>query len=650
MHNLKRTWLILILVTISGYALAQGYSSSSKKAVKRYEEALNCYQVQDDECTEAKLLKAIQTDEKFIEAYQLLAQICFDQRRIDEAIGYFTTSLEIDPKGNPDGYCLLAGLTIMKGDYDKTLELIEVFFTFPPEQVKMREKAYVLKEKCKFAINAKKHPVPFEPENLGNTVNSSYSEYWPSLSVDEQMLMFTVLLPINIQGEDSQRNLHEDFYYSMRNGTQWDARENAGAPLNTPDNEGAHTMTADGKTLYFTACNRRDGIGMCDIYQSTWENGNWSKSRNLGDPVNSRYSEKHPTISADGRRLYFVSNRPGGKGSYDIWMSLKTGDGWSDPVNLGDSVNTSDMEQSPFIHPDQQSLYFSSTGWPGMGQGDLFISRLNQGHLWSEPENLGYPINTYNDEIGLMVNATGDRAYFASDRQSGKDTDLYTFELPVQVRPIPVSYMKGRVYDSRNMKGIEAVMQLIDIETEETVMELKAHSGEGDYLISLPTDRNYALNVSAEGYLFYSDHFTFSGSFDRQDPLRRDIALDRVMVGSSVVLNNIFFETNSHLLLQASKTELNKVYNFLLLNPNIEVEISGHTDNTGSVRRNQQLSEQRAQSVVDFLVEKGIGIEKLKPVGYADRVPVAKNTTAEGRARNRRTELKIIQISPNIIE
>ena len=647
---MKQGWLIIFLLVISGHTMAQNYSSNSKKAIKRFEEARACFQARDNACTEEKLLKAIKVDPEFIEAYQLLAQFCFDQGQVDEASGYFAKSLEIDPEGNPDGYRLLAGLTIMTGDYVRTLELIETFLSFPPEQVRMREEGEVIWRNCHFALEAMKNPVPFQPENLGDAVNSQYSEYWPSLSVDEQMLMFTVMMPLNQQEGEMPLSLQEDFYYSIRTGNQWDKRMNAGAPLNTPDNEGAHTMSADGRTLYFTACNRRDGKGMCDIYQSIWEDGRWSRPGNIGTPVNSRYSEKHPTVSADGRRLYFTSNRPGGSGSYDIWVSEKTGDGWSAPVNLGDSVNTSGLEQSPFIHPDQQSLYFSSTGWPGMGQGDLFLSRMKPGFTWSEPENLGYPINTHNDEIGLTVNATGDRAYFASDRQSGKDTDLYTFELPTEIRPVLVSYMKGRVYDSRNMKGLKAVMQLIDLETEETIMELESHAGEGDYLISLPTDRDYALNVSSEGYLFYSDHFTFAGLHDRMDPFLRDIPLNQVIVGSIVVLNNLFFESDSHQLLPASKVELNKVYDFLQYNSSIDVEISGHTDNTGSAEHNQILSDRRAQAVVDFLVEKGIAPEKLKHTGYGDRLPVAENTTEEGKALNRRTELKITQIHSNSSE
>lgn len=650
MKGLKRIGLIIILLSVTGYTVAQYYSSSSKKAVKRFEDARKCYEARDDVCAEQALIKAIKADPEFIEAYQMLAQICYDQGRLEEAINHFTATLEIDPEGNPDGYRLLAGLTIMSGDYARTLELTEKFLSFPPEQVRMRTAGVLLKEKCLFAMNAINNPVPFHPENLGDAVNSKYSEYWPSLSVDEQMLMFTVLMPLDPNEEKKPVTLNEDFYYSMRTGGTWGDRINAGPRLNTPDNEGAHTMTADGRTLYFTACNRRDGKGQCDIYQSVWKDGKWSHPTNLGSPVNSGYSEKHPTISADGRRLYFTSNRPGGLGSYDIWVSEKAADGWSAPVNLGDSVNTAGLEQSPFIHPDQQSLYFSSTDWPGMGQGDLFLTRMKPGYTWSKPENLGYPINTFNDEIGLSVNAKGDHAYFASDRLSGTDTDLYAFELPTEVRPVLVSYMKGRVYDSRNMKGLEAVMQLIDLQTEETVMELASHEGEGDYLISLPTDRDYALNVSADGYLFYSDHFTFTGLHSRKDPLLRDIPLERFIVGSSVVLHNIFFETDSHELLPASRAELNKVSQFLKLNPSIEVEIGGHTDNTGSVEHNQKLSEQRAKRVVDYLVEKGIDAEKLKPAGYGHRKPVAENSTEEGRAQNRRTELKIIQILSSFSE
>ncbi len=641
---MKKVWFITIILVVSVNVWGQAYSTTSKKAIKQFEEARACYELLDQSCVEEALLKAIKADPEFVEAYRMMAQLKFDGGEIEQAIKYFATALELDPQGNPDGYRLMAGLTIRIGNYPQTLEYVDKFLSFPPHEVRNRGEGVLIREKCLFALKAKENPVPFEPENLGGAINSEYSEYWPSLSVDEQKLMFTVMLPLDSKEGTLPLRMQEDFFFSIRKDNQWESRKNAGNPLNTLDNEGAHTMTADGRNLYFTACNRRDGKGMCDLYHSTWKDGNWSRPTNLGFPVNSRYSEKHPSISADGRKLYFSSTRPGGLGSYDIWMAIKLGESWSEPVNLGDSVNTSGLEQSPFIHPDQQSLYFSSTGWPGMGQGDLFLTKYLSTGQWSQSINLGYPINTHNDEMGLTVNARGNRAYFASDRGEGTDTDLFTFELPLEIRPVLVSYMNGRVYDSRNMKGLAAVLQLIDLDTEEAVMELQSLDGNGDYLISLPTDRDYALNVSLDGYLFYSDHFTFSGIHSAMDPLRRDIPMERIIAGSTVVLHNVFFETESHALQNESLAELNKVYEFLERNPSIQAEISGHTDNTGSPQHNMELSEQRAKAVVDFLLSKGIGRDRLLSVGYGEEVPVAKNDTEEGRSLNRRTELKIVRL------
>lgn len=635
---------MFIMISLSTGLLGQYYSSVSKKAVRQFEQARKCIESRDDACAEESLLKAIRADDQFIEAYQMLAQLYLDQGRLEEAISYYAVTLDIDPEANPEGYRLLAGLKLRTGDYTGALELVEKYLDFPPDRATNISAAESIREHCIFALHAIANPVPFEPENLGSAVNSEYSEYWPSLTVDEEILMFTVMLPVETNSDGTQPAFQEDFYYSNRVDGTWEPRKAAGAPLNTPGNEGAQTMTADGKTLWFTACNRRSGMGMCDIYYSTLENGKWSSPKNAGSPINSRYSEKHPAISADGRILYFTSDRPGGLGSYDIWMSEKKEGRWSTPVNLGDSVNTPGLEQSPFIHPDQRSLYFSSTGWPGMGQGDLFITRMKQDSGWTTPENLGYPINTFDDDIGLTLNATGNRAYFASTRARGTDTDIYSFEVPEKVRPVPVSYMTGRVYDARNMKGLQAVIRLIDLENGEAVMELESHPGEGDYLVSLPTDRDYALNVSADGYLFYSDHFNFSGLHSQTEPLRRDVPLEPVKVGSVVVLHNVFYETDSFGLEPESRAELDRVYDFLIQNPSVGIEISGHTDNTGTPEHNQELSEQRARSVVEYLVNKGIDSKRLDAAGYGETRPVANNESEEGRALNRRTELKIIKV------
>jgi flagellar motor protein MotB len=599
----------------------------------------------DLECAREQLLRSIKSDPEFREALQLLAQVSYDEGKIDEAVMHYERSLELSPGENPDGYRLLAALTLQTGDYRRTLEHIETFLNFPPEQVRNRQEGLLIQRNCHFALRALQHPVPFHPESLGDSVNSEYNEYWPCLSVDESLLMFTVMDPAG--SGPTGRRVQEDFYYSLRSGTGWRKRINAGSPLNTPDNEGAHTMTADGRVLYFTACNRRDGKGRCDIYRSERVGDRWGTPVNIGGPVNSGYSEKHPAVSADGRKLFFTSDRPGGKGSFDIWVSTWSGDRWGEPQNLGDSVNTAWMEQSPYIHPDQQSLYFSSSGWPGMGQGDLYVSRLGPTGQWSLPENLGYPVNTHNDEIGLSVTASGERAYFASDRDSGTDTDLFTFELPVAARPVPVSYMTGRVCDSRSRIGLEARMQLIDLESGELVMELGTSRPEGEFLMSLPTERTYMLSVTAKGYLFHSEHFAFSGIYEKIDPFRMDIPMERITEGSAVVMNNIFFDVDSHALRTVSRTELNKVAAFLLAHPELVVEIGGHTDSTGSASHNRMLSEKRAIAVTTYLTGQGVPPENLRAIGYGDTLPVGDNETEQGRAKNRRTELKILKISVN---
>ena len=638
------TYVMLCVMTLT--VAGQTYSTGSNSALRRMEKARKCLEERDLSCAEESLLKAIKADPEFVEALQLMAQLCYDQGRIVEAIGYYRRSLEVAPEAFPNGYRILAALTFSIGDYRETLRLTDRFLAFPPGEVNNRADALRMKKSSLFALEALEHPVPFTPENLGDSVNSPYNEVWPSLSVDESILMFTVMVPVQGAREGSPL-VQEDIYVSHKTDNGWSGRQAAGAPLNTPDNEGAQTMTADGQVLYFTGCNRMDGKGRCDIYRSDRTPNGWSRPVNLGAPVNSGYSEKHPAISADGRRLFFASDRPGGKGSYDLWVSTWTGREWGAPVNIGDSVNTPWMEQSPFLHPDQQSLYFSSDGWPGMGRGDLFMTTEKGDGTWKTPVNLGTPINTFNDEIGLAVNAEGDRAFFASDRETGTDTDLYAFDLPARVKPLPVSYMKGRVYDSRNMRGLASRMQLIDLSSGEVVMETETSAGKGDFLLSLPSGRDYALNVSAEGYLFYSGHFTLKNTHVLAAPLQQDVPMERVAAGSRMVLNNVFFGVDSAQLKPESRVELDQLAGFLEEHPRLNVEIGGHTDSTGTAAYNQELSERRAAAVVEYLISKGIPKERISAAGYGDRQPVGDNATEKGRAMNRRTELRILQILSN---
>ncbi len=640
---MKRISSLLFLITLCALTAFAQYSTDSKRAISRYETAVQNYRLLNYQSAIADLRQAVEIDQGFVEAHLLLAQVYTDAGLIEESIKSYEQAISIDPLFFPNALYFLAGNEFSIARYKSAKTHLEQFFSIGSISEVYEKKAQNLLAYCELSIWSTENPVPFEPVNLGPNVNSEYDEYWPSLSADENILVFTVLLPIDESNPRVRGNRQEDFFFSVRENGQWSSALNAGPPLNTPENEGAQSISSDGKQMFFTACGREDSYGMCDIYFSEKKGDNWTVPRNLGPAVNTKYSEKQPSISPDGRALYFTSNRPGGKGKYDLWVSHKNETGkWQTAINLGDSINTSQIDQSPFIHPDNKSLYFSSDGWPGLGGFDLFVSRKNKNSGWSNPRNLGYPINTHHHEEGLIVNARGNKAYFSSNRLSGRKRDIFEFELHEEVRPVLVSYMKGKVYDAKTKKRLEARFELIDLFTAEVVIQSKSESGTGEFLVTIPADADYALNVSKEGYMFYSDNFSMEKVYQRDEPFLMDIPLQPIHVGEKMILRNIFFAFDSYELDPKSKVELNKVIEFLRKNSTLVVEISGHTDNVGSKQYNQELSENRARSVVDYLFQSGIPGERMTWKGYGLDQPVDTNETEEGRAKNRRTELKIL--------
>ena len=387
-------------------------------------------------------------------------------------------------------------------------------------------------------------------------------------------------------------------------------------------------------------------MGRCDIYISKWEGNGWSKPFNIGGPVNTPGWESQPSISADSRTLYFVSTRNGGFGGYDIWKSeLNTDGSWGVPLNLGPEINTSYDEQSPFIHPDDESLYFSSNGWPGLGNKDLFMSRkLFKDEVqtgWRKPQNLGYPINTFGEESGLSISSNGKLAFFSTNQKGGfGGLDIYSFELPEAMRPNIVTYVKGLVFDKVTKEILDAKVEIINLKDGKAIFDDVADPETGEFLATMMAGKSFGLNVSKDGYLFYSQNFTPDLNLINK-PFILEIPLKKIEVGGLVILNNIFFESGKYNLLPESKTELQHLIGFMKENPSVSIEIGGHTDDVGDEKSNLELSENRARTVYDYLVSNLISANKISYKGYGEGLPLNDNSSEENRKNNRRTEFKI---------
>ena len=640
----KTVFITLILLLIFKISYSQKYHSSSKSAIKLFEQAISS-NTNDDAIK--KLEKAVKIDPNFYEVYFLLAEIYEQQRNYELAIKNYEKYLSLYKDFDDMATLKLAINSYYFGNYNEAKEYLDLFLENANPKKPVSFDVAWIKENIYFAAEAFNNPVDFVPINLGKGVNTDTHEYWPSLSVDEETLVFTRLVPRDPSYSELPKNFeyfHEDLYVSHKDpqtGEYMLAIPMNGV-INTPLNEGAQCISADGRICIITACERPDGKGSCDLYIMFNRGGRWTEPENM-ITINTKTWESNPSLSADGRTLYFASARPDGFGGIDIWKVEidEKGRAVGEVENLGKEINTPFDDVSPFIHPDGKTLYFASNGHPGMGGLDLFFSKLNENGKWSKPQNLGYPINTKGEERSLIVNGKGNLAMFASNIENG-NLDIYKFDLPEQAKPTTVTYVKGYVYDPKTEKRLQAECKLLDLETGMIVIELISDESSGEYMVSLPVDKDYAFNVSKDGYLFYSENFSLTNLKDPEKPYIINIPLNKIEEGYSVVLKNIFFNFESYELLPESYTELNKLIDYIKNNSGIKIEIGGHTDNTGSKEYNQTLSENRAKAVVDYLIKNGISDTDLSYKGYDYSVPIADNSTEEGRALNRRTEFKIV--------
>jgi hypothetical protein len=630
--------LTVLLLLIPGVitVFSQGFHTASNKALKLYSAGMNEYEFLNLTGAEQYFRSAIETDNGFYEAYLMLGELQYRQKRFAEASENYRRAVRIDSLFYKPVFFNLANAEIKTGDYDRALVHYRVYLEQEGMSEKNRKAALLGVKNCEFALVAMKNPVPFSPVNAGPGINTSEDEYWPSITADGSTLIFTK------QQLNSSQQPQEDFYVSTFADNMWQVAVNAGWPLNTQQNEGAQSLSSDGRYMYFTACDRPGGMGSCDIYFTAFNDGKWTVPVNLGSPVNSSSWESQPSISADGRMLFFSSSRPGGFGGKDIWVSMRgDNNNWSKPVNLGETVNTDGDEMSSFIHFDGKTLYFASDGHTGMGGFDIYMTTMRPDSTWEEPQNLGYPINTYNDEMGLVIGSDGSKAYFSSVRDKKYGKDIFYFDLYESARPDPVSYLKGRVYDRATGRILKADYELINLSGGKTAMK-GTTDGTGSFLVCLPLGYNYGINVSRPGYLFYSESFMFEGDHTIAEPLVKRIDLSPLKTGEKMQLANVFYEVDSWTLKKESIIELDNLAGLMLINKDLVIEIGGYTDATGSDEYNLALSEKRALSVVGYLVDKGVPASRLMHKGYGNAAPIGDNITLEGRKMNRRTEARII--------
>ncbi|MCF8229878.1 MAG: OmpA family protein [Bacteroidales bacterium] len=634
---------MIICFLLAGVLQAQDYelTTTSKKAARYYDRAERAYVENKLDKSREYLHRAIVEDSVFIEAWLLLGDIYMDENKPGNAEEAYRKAIGIDPEFFPHAWYFLGNIQLELKKYPQAEESFKSYLEFPDLPAVTITRVQQKLEEIRFRAEAYRNPVPFNPVNLGDTINTPADEYINALSTDEQLLFFT--RRIRIDENSRTPRYQEKILFARKQDSLWSQVQDLNIDFQSNLNIGAMIISPDRNYLFFVICTSSMGLGSCDLYYAPRQYDSWGKPVNLGSIVNTGFWESQPSFSSDGRTLYFASNRPGGKGSSDIWKSTIKDGHWTKPVNLGWPVNTSKEEMAPFIHPDDKTLYYSSAGHSGMGSADLFVSRKDSTGLWGTPVNLGYPINTEEDEINLIVSPGGQQAYISSNKEGGRGNyDIYVFELYDAIKPEPVTYLKGKVFDANTLESLQASFELIDLETQQTRVESFSDKESGEFLLVIPVGQDFALNVSREGYLFYSDHFSLSEVKAKTDPYLKDIPLQPISAGERVILKNIFFELDRYDLKEESRVELKKLIEFLQNNPSLSIEISGHTDASGSDEYNKELSENRARSVYNFLVNNGIDQQRLEYKGYGEEQPIADNKTEQGRAQNRRTEFKIL--------
>ena len=624
--------LLFVLIPI-GCGAQEQLSTKSKKAIDYYIAADN-FRVRGQLDQAINLLhQAVAKDSKFEEAYYRLGLTYRSSGNLFSASENFEKGLALttDLRKQKTYTFILGECYLRQGMYEQALLNLVKFLALEKADKPKSEQAKVWKSQCEFGLQHKDEKLPYQIRPLSDTVNAYPMQYFPTITADQKELIFTIRF-----GKAHDDN--EDIMISDRQANgQWGAPVSISNQINSNYREGASTISADGRKLIFTICGPRG----CDLYESRKVGEQWSKPMSLGAGINSSGWEAQPSLSADGNELYFVSDRKGGVGGYDIWYSRKADDGaWGKAINLGTSVNTPFDEIAPFIHVNNQNLYYASNGLPGFGGYDIYVSEKKQDQ-WGAMVNMGAPLNDFEEQYSFTVTSDGAAAYYSKEQGRNK-SKIYFTPIPTQFRINKKgNIVRGIVVNADSKRPLEATIELRELKTEQIKSTVIADSITGEYLIVVPGKSEYALFSNKKGFLFSSLHFNYEET-DLDEPLIINIELKPIIKDASIVLNNIFFEFDKFSLQDKSKTELDEMVQFLMDNPVIKIEIGGHTDNKGAETYNLQLSQKRAGSVGSYLKEHGILAERIKEKGYGSQKPLVINNSDENRSSNRRIEFKVL--------
>ncbi len=644
MGSIKMSNYVLALFVFACFAFNSTripYTSKSSKAIQLYEQALSHYAKKEYQKTKELFKQAIKKDKKFVEAYLQLAII---QQRLDN----FEAAIKLLDQAkyylfHGDHYQLyyeLAYLYYRSGAYQKSQDVLKAL---PPKSAisaTLLAKVVRLQKDVDFSLEKIKIPVAFEARPLSAPLNQFASQYFPVLTVDQQTMFFTA--------RSSETQGKENIYVSYKDeADNWTIPQPLTGSVNSEHNQGTCTISADGKVLVFTACSCKGNCGICDLYVTYKEDNQWSTPKNLGPNINSKGWESQPSLSADGKTLYFVSEREGNYGKKDIWKSTLQEDGeWSEPVNLGPPVNSEARELSPFIHPNGQTLFFASDRCPSLGGFNIYYTNWIDGK-WTEPVNLGYPINNHRDQAALFVTADGKKGYYADGNQKGTSyysSHLYEFDFPEDLLQFPKSdFIKLKVVDTQ--RGTPVTVEVYDMETNTQQWNIQIDLKDGAFVVVVNEGKEYVIFVRKDKYLFESIHVDYKNHSKPVVSAHDKVLLEPIKVDKTKVLKNVFFDFDDYRLAPRSITELNCLVKFLQANPQLLIEIEGHTDQTGTEEYNYCLSTKRAQAIYDYLVATGIDADRLTYKGYSQSRPLAPQQNSPASARlNRRAAFRITGI------